>query len=155
MIQTLAKAVDAGYLTTFPSITSRQVRNYPPRFKATVKGHLKAIKKGLKYSQITYPSINNTIDTAAPTPTIIEKYDSDDYQTPVPNPSITTPATPSPTSSPTKFPTTTLNGNVLVDDISEQLIKSSKRTNYVYADCKYITGHIYTYQFVPVQPELQ
>ena len=30
-IQKLSKAIDAGYLTTFPSITSEQVRKHPPR----------------------------------------------------------------------------------------------------------------------------
>ena len=77
MLQTLAKAIDAVYLTTFPSITSKQVRKYPPHSKATVKGHLKSIKKGLRYAQIPSTKINNTTATSASTPTIIEEYDSD------------------------------------------------------------------------------
>ena len=32
----------------------------------------------------------------------------------------------------------------------EQLIKTSLRTNYVFADCKPITGQIYTDQYVPI-----
>ena len=32
----------------------------------------------------------------------------------------------------------------------EELIKPSKRTNYVYADCKPITGQIYTDKYSPI-----
>ena len=32
----------------------------------------------------------------------------------------------------------------------EKLIKPSRRTNYVFADCKPITGQIYTDQYVPI-----
>ena len=39
-LQTLREAIDAGYLTTFPSISTAQLRKYPPRAEATVKGHL-------------------------------------------------------------------------------------------------------------------
>jgi hypothetical protein len=46
-LQTLTTAIDAGYLTTFPSITTAQLQKYPPRSEATVKGHLRAIKKNL------------------------------------------------------------------------------------------------------------
>ena len=112
-----------------------------------MKGHLKSIKKGLKYAQIPLPSINNTTATLESTPTIIEEYDSDYDQTYAPNPSTTTPATPSPVSSPTQFHTPTPNNNVLADDIVKQLIKPSKHTNYVYTDCKTTTGQIYTDQY--------
>ena len=100
--------------------------------------------------QIPSPIINNTKATSASTPTIIEEYDSDYDQTPATNPSTTTTATPSPTSLPTLFPTTTPNDNSLEYYIAEQLIKTSKRTNYLYDDCKPITGQIYTNQSGPV-----
>ena len=120
-LQTLPKAIDAGYLTTFPSITSQQVQKYPPRSKDTIKGYLKATKKGLIYSQITSPIINNTIAISESTPAIIEEYGSDDDLTPTPNPSTITPADPSPKSSPTLFPTTTPNDN----NISDDMVKNS------------------------------
>ena len=44
------------------------------------------------------------------------------------------------------MPTTTHNEDVIADDMVEQIIKLSKRTNYIYDDCKPITGHIYTDQ---------
>ena len=144
ILQTLSKSIDSGYLTTFPSITLQQVQKYSPRYEATVKVHLKAIKKGLGYAQIPSPSINNTTTISASTPTIIEEYDSDDYQTHAPNPSTTTPATPSPTSLSTLLSIITPNDNVLADDMLQQFIKPSNRTNHVYSDCKPITGHIYT-----------
>ena len=133
IIQTLAKANDAGYLTKLPSITPQQVRKYPPRSEVTVNVHLKYINQGLKYAQIPPPRINNATDTASSIPTSIEEYDSDDDQTPAPNPSTTTPANPSPTSQPAQLPTTTPNGNVLADDIIEKLIKPSNHTNYIYS----------------------
>ena len=85
-LQTLAKAIYTGHLTTFPSITSQQVQKYLPHSEETVKGHIKAIKKGLKYFQILSHSINNTTATVESTPTILEEYDIDDIQTPAPNP---------------------------------------------------------------------
>ena len=133
MLHTLSKTIDAGYLTTFTSITSQQVRRYPHFHETTVKGHLKDIKKWLRYAQIPSLSINNTTSALESNPKIIEEYDSDDDQTPTPNPSITTPATPSPISSPTILPTATPNDNALAYDIFEQLIKPSKRTSYFYS----------------------
>ena len=41
---TLMKAINAGYLTTFPVFTAKQVNKYPPSLAATHKGHLKAQK---------------------------------------------------------------------------------------------------------------
>ena len=120
-LQTLSKSIDAGYLTTFTSITSKKVRKYLPRSEVTVKGHLKATKKGLIYSQITSPIINNTIAISESTPAIIEEYGSDDDLTHTPNPSTITPADPSPKSSPTLFPTTTPNDN----NISDDMVKNS------------------------------
>ena len=46
--------------------------------------------------------------------------------------------------------TTTPNDNALSDDMVKQLIRTSKRTNYVYADCKPIKGNIYTDKSGPV-----
>ena len=45
---------------------------------------------------------------------------------------------------------TTPNDNILADDMVKQLIKPSKRTNYVYADCEHITVQIYNDQSVHV-----
>ena len=81
-LHTHAKSIDAGYITTFPIITSQQDRKYLPCSKATVKGHFKAINKGLRYDQITPAIINNNTATSSSKPIIIEKYDSDGYQTP-------------------------------------------------------------------------
>ena len=128
----------------------QQVQKYPPHSKTTVKGHFKAIKKALKHAQIISPSINNTTSTASSKPTIIKKYDSDDDHPNTTNPSNTTPDTSSPESLPTQLPTTTPNDNALANDMVEQLINPSKRTNYVYADCKHIARQMYTDQYGPV-----
>ena len=102
-------------------MTCRKRGNFGP--EPDVKDHLKAIKKGLRYAQIPSPSINNTTAKSVSTPTIIEEYDSDGYLIPAPNPSTTTPAKPSSTSSPLLLPTNTPNYNALFDDMFEQLIK--------------------------------
>ena len=96
------------------------------------------------------PSIDNTTYTAGSNPKIIEEYDSDYDQTPAPNPSTTTPTNPSPTSSPTLLPTTTPNDKIIAYDMVKQLIKPSKRTNYIYVDFKPITEQIYTDESGPV-----
>ena len=70
----------------FPSIILKQVQKNLPDSKATVKGHLKAIKKGIIYDQITSPKINNTTATSESTLTIIEEYDSDDDLIAAPKP---------------------------------------------------------------------
>ena len=41
---TLENAIKAGYLVTFPHITTKQLRQFPPNSTATVKGHMHAIK---------------------------------------------------------------------------------------------------------------
>ena len=71
-LKTLSKAIHTEYLNTFSIITLQQVRKYPPRSEATVKGHIKAIKKGIRYAQIPSTNINNTTDTSSSTPIIIE-----------------------------------------------------------------------------------
>ena len=80
-LQTLREAIDAGYLTTFPSMTTAQLRKYPPRAEATVKVHLRAIKKNLTTVKVPSPSINNLFtDTQKPLPALIE--DDEDEQPP-------------------------------------------------------------------------
>ena len=122
-LQTFGEAIDAGYLTTFPSISSAQLRKYPPRAEATVKGHLRAIKKGLKYVQAPSPSINNFTDMAAPLPVLIEDDEEEESPTPTttptpiphgpwqrkplsPSTSLPSPSSiPAPTATPTSLPT--------------------------------------------------
>ena len=76
-------------------------------------------QEGFRYYQVPSPRINNTTATSASTPTIIEEYGIDYDQKPAPNLSTTTPATPSPTSSPTILPTTTTTDNTIADDMVE------------------------------------
>ena len=39
-LSTLCSAIDAGFLSSFPEITSALVRKYPPQSAAMVQGHL-------------------------------------------------------------------------------------------------------------------
>ena len=65
-LQTWTNALREGLLTTFPRITTQQIRKFPPRSEATVKGHMKAIKKGLSYVIEPSPSINATEEAIVP-----------------------------------------------------------------------------------------
>ncbi len=47
-ISTLKKALDRGYLSPFPGLTSKTLKQYPPHSMATAKGHLDAIRKNQK-----------------------------------------------------------------------------------------------------------
>ena len=73
-LATLAKAIDAGYLTTFPAFTSKQVNKYPPLLAATHKGHLKAQRQGLRStSKHTVNNLKQLHTISPPLPTIIEE----------------------------------------------------------------------------------
>ena len=75
----LTNAIDAGYLTTFPEFTTKQVNRYPPSLLATHKGHLKSQKQG-PYSTNTHTT-NNFKPSPVPTiPNITE----DDYSAQAP-----------------------------------------------------------------------
>ena len=51
---TLENSIKAGYLVTFPHITVKQLRQFPPNFTATVKGHMHVIKEK-KQDKTSYP----------------------------------------------------------------------------------------------------
>ena len=50
-LSTLAKAIQAGYLTTFPPITVKQLRRWPPDLTATLKGHMHAKRANIQSTQ--------------------------------------------------------------------------------------------------------
>jgi hypothetical protein len=47
-ISTWCNAIDAGHMTTWPALTSAQVRRYPPQSNAMVKGHLDQQRANLR-----------------------------------------------------------------------------------------------------------
>ena len=63
-LSTLCKTLDAGYLTTWPELTSALVRKYPPQSRAMIEGHLDqqrvntATSRSQGHRTITLP-INN------------------------------------------------------------------------------------------------
>jgi hypothetical protein len=50
-LSTWCTAIDAGRLPTFPDITAKQVRKYPPLSAATVKGHLDQQRANLRLTK--------------------------------------------------------------------------------------------------------
>ena len=80
-LSTLEEAIRAGFLVTFPTLTTARLRKYPPISKATTMGHMHARrgnKKTRKPQQHPYTA-NNT-STTPQMPTIIEE----DNQSPQP-----------------------------------------------------------------------
>ena len=62
-LETLAKAIKTGYLTTFPSFITKQLRKYPPKIEGTQMGNLHADRIELdstsKWSSQTNATITN------------------------------------------------------------------------------------------------
>jgi hypothetical protein len=129
-LDTLAKAVSAGYLTTFPTFTVKQLRRFPPRSEATVKGHMRAQRKGLKQVVIPSPRVNNTTINQPPIAYISDDEEEDDdedaqeIESEVTRQELETHATTE----------------------SAQPTSPTLRTNHVYAACLPISGQVYTDQ---------
>ena len=51
VLSTLQKALDNGYITNFPGLTSSSLKRHPPKSIAMVKGHLDQTKAGQKSTQ--------------------------------------------------------------------------------------------------------
>ena len=66
-LSTLCTAIDAGRLTTFPTITSTSVRRYPPNSKPMIQGHLDHSRKNLRSTQGTFDTDDDTKQAATPT----------------------------------------------------------------------------------------
>jgi hypothetical protein len=52
-VSTWCKAIDAGFLTTWPELTSTQVRKHLPQSEATIKGHLNQQRANLRSTKPT------------------------------------------------------------------------------------------------------
>ena len=128
-LDTLAKAVSAGYLTTFPTFTVKQLRKFPPRSEATVKGHMRAQRKGLKQVVIPSPRVNNTTLTQPPIAYVSDDEEEDDEDEDEIESEVTRQELP------TQETTT-----------SAQPTSPTLRTNHVYAACLPISGQVYTDQ---------
>jgi hypothetical protein len=156
-LDTLAKALQAGYLTTFPSFTVKQLRQFPPRSEATVKGHMRAQRKGLQQVLVPSPRVNN-ITPYRQQPVLIED-DSDDTPStailPTPPTLVPPPAPPSP-ASPTAPPTalplaqkatpTTTDTPINTVPSLPPATSPNLRTNHIFPACLPISGQIYTDQ---------
>ncbi|EEC45165.1 predicted protein [Phaeodactylum tricornutum CCAP 1055/1] len=63
-ISTWCQALDSGHLATFPALSSRQVRKYPPHSPAMVKGHLDQQRANLRSTKL--PPVGSPITTEPP-----------------------------------------------------------------------------------------
>ena len=53
-LDTLAKVIDTGFLTSFPGFTRTQLRKYLPNPIATEKGHMRALRSNIRSTKRTY-----------------------------------------------------------------------------------------------------
>jgi hypothetical protein len=70
-LSTLQAAVDNNYVTGFPGLTSKSLRQHPPQSKATSKGHMYQIRQGTKSTKskpIVQPSPDHEFDFPNPLP---------------------------------------------------------------------------------------
>ncbi|EEC47130.1 predicted protein [Phaeodactylum tricornutum CCAP 1055/1] len=61
-LSTWCQALDSGHLTTFPDLSSRQVRKYPPSSPVMIKGHLDQQRANLRSTKL-FPVVPPTTTT--------------------------------------------------------------------------------------------
>jgi hypothetical protein len=160
-LDTLCKAIDSNYLTTFPGFTSTQVRKHPPRSLATYKGHLNAQKMNVRSTKKSYKSpnflFNLTTSSPSATPHLIPMTDEDLPLSPSPpilSPpiSLAPPTTPPPVLSPSTLPSTPViqaTSSPLSQSHPETSPNENQRTHFIYPACITMTGNISTDQTGP------
>ena len=76
-ILTLEESIRARNITTFPTFTTEQLRNYPPHSKATAMGHMHAIRGNKKIIPVKLLLAANINETPTPSqeiqPHLIDK----------------------------------------------------------------------------------
>jgi len=165
----MCKAIDTGFLTTFPGLTTKQIQKHPPRSQATEKGHMNAQRANLRSTQpkIKVERTNNA--TLTPTgeigPAIVEFdpcdllpaqcTDSQDSiqrakSTSVPPPQIPTrtpmliPDDPRPATH--ELPKVKPVPAIETLPVPITIPSPNKQLKYVYASCIQMTGQIHTDQ---------
>ena len=139
-LDTLRKAINAGYLTSFPSFTTKQLSKFPPNSEATIKGHLHAQRANIRSTKKSYKSphflYNTTTIVPKPITHIIPMEDNTTITPPIPKPS---PIIPNIT---TQKPSTNSENN----SNWKEIVRKNNRTNYTYPHCIEITGQIHSDQ---------
>jgi hypothetical protein len=81
-ISTWCRAIDAGHLTTWPELTSKQVRQHLPASRAMLKGHLDQTRSNAQSTKKTYAAAAaaNLTDTI-PSPPVDEEAVLDSHPT--------------------------------------------------------------------------
>ena len=72
-LSTLTDAIDAGFLTSFPELSSERVRKYPPTSAAMIQGHLDQVRRNARSTQPRPPAPS---PPAAPSPITITATDT-------------------------------------------------------------------------------
>ena len=148
-LSTLAQAIKAGYLSSFPRITTKQLRRWPPNPTATVKGHMHAQRSNLRSTKQT--SNNMTLTPLQRTTHVIDNDDhvakpqstmhtSTLHVIPSEEPTDATEQVPHP-----ELPHLSENKETSLTE-PEVFIESNGRTDFVYAACLTRTGKAFSDQ---------
>jgi hypothetical protein len=146
-LDTLRKAIKAGYLTSFPTFTAQQLSKTPPKSEAMTKGHLNAQRANLRSTKRNHKTpfyLFNATAHSSPPPTLIEP-DPDDTPTTTP---ISLPPVPPPSPQPQTTKDITLPIITQPQDVAPIIPNTTpqQRTHYIYPACTNITGQIHTDQ---------
>ena len=110
-LSTLAKAISAGFLTTFPVFTTKQLRKFAPQPLATPMGHLHAKRSNIQSTKIK-PEVPAHTNIMAPVHIIEDEQPSPKEKHPVPT---CLPSLPS-VQNKVITSTSTMTPNVILDD---------------------------------------
>ena len=124
-LSTLEKAIKAGFLSSFPVVTTKQLRKWPPQPVATTKGHMNAQRANLRSTR--QASNNMSLTTLSP-----------NIQTHVIPEDDSSPSSPTTAIAPVSLPKPTT--------LLHPVTKNNSRTNSVYAACLPMTGEAYSDQ---------
>ena len=88
-LSTLVAAIKAGFLSTFPAITTKQLRRWPPNQLATYKGHMHAKRANLQSTKKLRQASNNVTLTPLVPPNTHLIPPDDDHTIIPPSPAAT------------------------------------------------------------------
>jgi hypothetical protein len=135
-LSTIEAAIGKGYLTNFPGLTLRSLRQNPPRSIATAKGHMDQTRKNL---QTTKPKNETTRDPSSPLPR--------ETQTPEQNMSDWHPPGADSKTHDCYVATCKPTGQIFTDQTGRFVTPSSNGNNYLMIMYDYDSNHIFAEPF--------
>ena len=138
-VSTLERATKNGYFTSFPLVTTKQLRRFPPDQRATLMRHMCAQRSNLRSTKTTPKSIA-TSQQYENNPTLPQNSQAMLRTQQIPSIQPEYPSPPRPQTSATHERDST--DGLCTEDREE----ANTRTNFMFADCEEVTGQIHTDQ---------